>query len=152
LVPADQTTEALRRLKTEAGLVTNHIGDACAQTQAALKDMPDPYWQKIQVFCQMDAGQGSAASLGLALLREQHVDDPVFYWAADVLGGGAPALPQNFTRLTPLAYAMLRKASAHLPADIAEAAPKITDAATLGWLASLPLPDTTPAKGDKTPA
>lgn len=151
LVPADQMTESLKRLKTEANLVTNHVSDACAQTQAALNATPEPYWQKIQVFCQLDVNQSSAASLGLSLLREQKIDDVAFFWAADVLGGSAAPVPAGFTKLEPLHYAMLRKAAATLPANIADVQAKITDPATLGWLANLPVADDTAAKGDKTP-
>ena len=152
LVPPTQMTDGLRRFKAEANLVTNHVIDACALAQAALNTSPDAYWQKIQVFCQIDINQSSAASLGLALLREQRVDDPVFFWAADVLGGARTPLPAGFTRLEPLHYAMLRKAGAALPDNLADAQAKITDPATLGWLASLALPTEVVVKGDKTPA
>lgn len=152
LVPADQMTEGLLRYRTESNLVTNHVSDACAQTQAALNATPDTYWQKVQVFCQLDINQGNAASLGLALLREQRVEDPVFYWAVDVLGGGRPPLPAGFTRIEPLHFAMLRKAGAVLPANSADVQAKIADPATLGWLAALPLPEDAAIKGDKTPA
>ena len=152
LVPADQMTESLKRLKTEANLVTNHVSDACSQTQAALNATPDLYWQKVQVFCQLDINQSSAASLGMSLLREQKIDDSAFFWAADVLGGAAAPLPAGFTKLEPLHYAMLRKAAAAVPANLADVQAKITDPATLGWLAGLALADDTAAKGDKTPA
>ncbi len=152
LVPSDQLTEGLRRLRTEANLVGNRVSDACAQTQAALAASPDTYWQKIQVFCQLDINQSSAAGLGLALLREQRVDDPGFFWAVDVLGGGKPPLPANFTKLEPLHYAMLRKAGAVMPTNIADLQAKITDPSTLGWLAALPLAEEVVPKGDKTPA
>jgi len=151
LAPADQLTEGLQRIKTEAALVTNHISAACAQTQAALNVTPDPYWQKVQVFCQMATEQSSAASLGLGLLREQKVDDPMFFWAVDVLGGGTPPLPATFTRLEPLHFAMLRKANAVMPANIAAVQSKVVDPATLAWLAVLPPPDPSADKSDKTP-
>jgi hypothetical protein len=151
LAPADQLTEGLQRIKTEAALVTNHISAACAQTQAALNVTPDPYWQKVQVFCQMATEQSSAASLGLGLLREQKVDDPMFYWAVDVLGGGTPPLPATFTRLEPLHFAMLRKANAAMPANIAAVQSKVVDPASLAWLAALPPPDPSADKPDKTP-
>jgi len=152
LAPVDQLTEGLRRLKTEANLVTNHASEACAQTQVALSASPDTYWQKIQVFCQLDIDQTNAASLGIALLREQKLDDPMFFWAVDTFGGARPPLPSAFTKLEPLHYAMLRKVDAPMPANIADVHAKITDASTLGWLASLALPDNAAIKGDKTPA
>lgn len=151
LVPADQMTEGLRRLKAEAALVTNHVNGACTQAQAALSATPDIYWQKIQVFCQINMDQSSAAGLGLNLLREQRIDDHAFFWAADVLGGGQPPLPAGFTRMEPLHFAMLRKAAATMPANIAEVQAKITDPATLAWLAVLPAPELIAVKGDKTP-
>jgi len=152
LVPPDQMTEGLRRLRTEAHLVVNRVADACAETQAALSATPEAYWQKVQVFCQININESSAASLGLALLREQNINDPVFFWAVDVLGGGRPPLPASFTRLEPLHFAMLRKANAVMPANMADLQAKITDPSTLGWLAALPLPEEAAPKGDKTPA
>ncbi len=152
LVPADQMTDSLARLKVESNLVTDHLGEACAQTQAALSVTPDPYWQKIQVFCQLAVDQTSAAGLGLALLREQKVNDAMFFWGVEVMGGGTAPLPASFTRLEPLHYAMMRKAAAPLPSNLADILSKIDDAATLGWLAAAPLPDAAPTKGDKTPA
>jgi hypothetical protein len=152
LVPSDQMTEGLKRLKTEANLVANYVNAACSQAQAALSQTPDAYWQKIQIFCQINMEQSSAAGLGMALLREQGVADPTFYWAADVLGGGKPPLPATFTRLEPLHFAMLRKANATLPLNIADVQSKISDPATLGWLAALPTPEAVPDKADKTPA
>jgi hypothetical protein len=149
LVPADQLTETLRRLKAEAGLVTNRIGPTCTQAQAALNATPDPYWQKVQFFCQMNAEESSAAGLGLALLREQRIDDPTFFWAAEVLGGAQPPLPSSVIKLDALHFAMLRKAGATLPANIADVQAKITDPATLGWLAAMPVAE---EKADKTPA
>ncbi|MBY0509575.1 MAG: hypothetical protein K2P94_05425, partial [Rhodospirillaceae bacterium] len=148
LVPADQMTESLRRLKAEAALVTHQVNAACTQTQAALNATPDAYWQKIQVFCQININENSAASMGLGLLREQKVEDAAFFWAADVLGGGQPPLPAGLTRLEPLHYAMLSKANAAMPANIADVQAKITDPATLAWLAMLPAPE---LKADKTP-
>ncbi len=151
LVPVDQLTENLRRFRAEANLVTNHVSDACAQTQAALTASPDTYWQKMQVYCQLEINQTSAASLGLALLREQKLDDPAFFWAVDVLGGGRPPLPANVSRIEPLHFAMLRKAGAVMPANIADVQAKLTDPATLGWLAALSPAEEAAIKGDKTP-
>ncbi len=144
-VPADQMTETLRRLKAEANLAVNHVGQACTQTQAALNATPDVYWQKIQFFCQMNAEESSAAGLGLSLLREQRIDDPAFFWAADVLGGAQPPAPVTMTKLEPLHFAMLRKANATLPPNLADIQAKIVDPATLGWLAAL-----IPAEENKT--
>jgi hypothetical protein len=151
LVPADQMTESLRRLKAEAALVTNQFNAACTQTQAALNATPDVYWQKIQVFCQININESSAASMGLGLLREQKIEDVAFFWAADVLGGGQPPLPANLTRLEPLHYAMLSKANATMPTNIADVQAKISDPATLAWLALLPAPEPAAGKPDKTP-
>jgi hypothetical protein len=152
IVPANQMTDSLKHLKAEAALVTNHVNDACNQAQAALSVSPDPYWQKLQVFCQINMEQSSAAGLGLSLLREQKVEDLAFFWAADVLGGGTPAFPATVTRLEPLHFAMLRKAGATMPANIADVQGKIADPSTLAWLAMLPTAEPEAGKPDKTPA
>lgn len=120
LVPADQMTDALRRSHVEAELASDHLNAACAGGQTALQGSTDIYWQELQVFCQFATEQGTAAALGLDVLREQKVDDPGFFWAVDLLQGGRKPAPQSVTTLTPLLYAMIRKAGVTLPPALAK--------------------------------
>jgi hypothetical protein len=148
LVPPDQMTESLRRIRADANLVINQINAACAEAQTALNASPDPHWQKIQVFCQLAIDQPSAATLGLALLREQRIEDPVFFWAAEMMQGARPPAPDGITQLEPLHLAMLRKANAPLPAALL----KVSDPTAVGILAAIHPPEPAADKADKTPA
>lgn len=121
LVPADQMTDALKRIHVDAELASDHLNAACAKGQAALQASADIYWQELQVFCQFATEQGTAAALGLDLLREQKADDPAFFWAIDLVQGGRKPAPAAVTTLTPLLYAMLKKAGVTLPAALAKA-------------------------------
>ncbi|MBX7198676.1 MAG: hypothetical protein K1X51_04820 [Rhodospirillaceae bacterium] len=134
LVPADQMTDALRRIHVDAELASDHLNAACAEGQAALRVSSEVYWQELQVFCQIATEQGTAAALGLDVLREQKADDPAFFWAVDLLQGGRKPAPASVTTLTPLLYAMIKKAGATLPPALAK------------------LPDAGPASNAMSPA
>lgn len=146
LVPADQTTETLRRIHADAELASDHLPAACGEAQAALKSSSEVYWQELQVFCQLGTGQSSAAALGLDLLREQKLDDPAFLWAADLLQGGRKPAPATVTALSPLTFAMIRKVGVPLPPALAKA----TDPTTMALAASIPTTDEG-LPGDKPP-
>lgn len=148
LVPADHLTDTLRRSRTDGQLVTDKVSAACTEAQSAIKASTDIYWQKLQVFCQLAADQASAAGLGLGLLREQKIDDPAFFWLADMMQGNKPLAPQNLAALQPLHIAMLRRAAGALPESLLQT----TDPTTLGALAAIPLADPNADPADKTPA
>lgn len=115
LVPEDQMTEGLRKLRADGYLITDRMNAACGEAQAALNMSGDAYWQKLLVFCNHVNGQESAASLGLSLLREQNVEDPLFFWAMDRLNGNRPLSPPNLGRAEPLHLTMLARAGGPVP-------------------------------------
>lgn len=115
LVPAADMSEALRRLRADAYLVLNRTREACSETQAALSQESDVHWQKMQVFCRLVSGQNSAADLGLSLLREQQIDDALYFWAADLARGVSAEPPAAMGPPPPLILAMLRLAKATIP-------------------------------------
>jgi hypothetical protein len=119
LVPAERLSEPLVRARIDALLLAGTTDIACAEGQAALARRPDVQWQKLQVYCQFAGKQTSAAQLGLSLLREQGLDDAIFFWAADVLQGQKVAAPANLQRLPPLELVMLRAAGRTFPDSLA---------------------------------
>lgn len=146
LVPADQMTDALKRVHVDAELASDHLNAACAEGQAALQASTDIFWQELQVFCQLATEQGTAAALGLDLLREQKANDPAFFWAVDLLQGGRKPAPAAVTTLTPLLYAMIKKAGVTLPAALAKApeggpASNTMSPATMSMVARIPTAD-----------
>lgn len=145
LVPADQMTEGLRKLRADGYLITGRTNDACGEAQAALSSSGDPYWQKIQVFCNFANNQASAASLGLSVLREQGIQDPLFFWAVDLLNGNRRLSPPNLGRPEPVHLMMLAKAGGPVPDALIQGG----DPTTLAVVAGIaPVED----KADKTPA
>jgi hypothetical protein len=141
LVPADQMNDGLRRIHADAELASDHVQAACGAAQAAQQSSSEVYWQELQVFCQLSTGQGSAATLGLDVLREQKLDDPAFLWAVDVLQGGRKPAPASVTTLSPLTFAMIRKAGVLLPPALAPALAKASDPTTMALVASIPTTD-----------
>ncbi|MCB2107521.1 MAG: hypothetical protein KDE14_07465, partial [Rhodobacteraceae bacterium] len=115
LVPVDRQSEKYFKVRADTALVDGNVDAACTEASAGLARTADPYWQKLQVFCQFSAGQNSAAQLGLTLLREQAVQDDEFYWAAELLQGNRPLTPNGLRTLAPLPLAMLKFAGRPLP-------------------------------------
>ena len=137
LVPADQITDGLRRMRADAELAGDHAAAACSEAQAAQQASAEVYWQELQVFCQLSTGQAGAAALALDVLREQKLDDTAFLWAVDLLQGGRKPAPATVTSLSPLTFAMIRKAGAPLPPALAKA----SDPTTMALVASIPTAD-----------
>lgn len=143
LVPSGNQTSILRRLHIDGLLITSQNDAACGETQTALAREPDTRWQKIQVYCQFLTKQASAAQLGLSLLREQGLDDPAFFWAADTMQGVRAEPPAGETHLPALELAMLRTAGQPFPEAILHDADPTTlrVATTMSLAASAPTPE-----------
>ncbi len=146
LVPADQMTDGLRKLRADGAMITGRTNDACAEAQTALSATGDAYWQKIQIYCNFANNQAGAASLGLSVLREQGVQDPLFFWTVDLLNGNRRLSPPNLGRPEPVHLMMLAKAGGPVPDAIIQGGDPTTLAVVSGIA---PPPDD---KADKTPA
>ena len=109
---------ALLRSEAEILFLTNDNGRACPLVASRIRGAGDAFWQKAFVFCQALAGQHAKASLGVALLREQDVQDPVFYGLIDSLAGTGKFEIESLKNPRPLHFAMVRAAKARLPTDI----------------------------------
>ena len=134
VVPTPAATPGLKRLQAESALLAGDTAGACDQAMALRGSAgDDPFAAKLQVFCLFAGGKAREAGLGVDLLRDQKVNDPAFFAAADTLAGigagrvdvrGAPA---------PLVLAMARLAKLPLPDAAAPADPPVLRA-----LAGLP--------------
>ncbi|MBL8631130.1 MAG: hypothetical protein JNM81_15965 [Rhodospirillaceae bacterium] len=134
VVPADRINEAIVQLRVDGLLVDGHTDAACTEVQAALSRQPDTYWQKFHVYCQWVNKQTSAAQLGLSLLREQGEDDPIFFWAADVMQGLKGPAPAKLDGVRPLELAMLRAGGQPFPDTLVQSG----DATVMRVLATMP--------------
>ena len=122
IVPQRYDDESIARARVESRLLQGDLATACQEVRYGVGVRQDAgYWRKCLVFCQIVAGEVDQAALGVALLREQgQDDDPTFFLLADQLTGTAagarPADP-----VSPLHFAMLRKAGWPLPEKPLEA-------------------------------
>ncbi len=146
LVPADQMTDGLRKLRADGSLITGRTNDACAEAATALGATGDPYWQKIQIYCNFANNQNSAAALGLSVLREQGIQDPLFFWTVDLINGNRRLSPPNLGRPEPVHLMMLAKAGGPVP----DALVQTGDPTTLAVVSGIAPP--ADEKTDKTPA
>ena len=118
-VPDTAFTPALRRLQVDAALVAGDIPTACQQVSALRQQASnDSFPDKLQILCQFSSGKANEAGLGVDLLREQKVNDPAFFIAADALAGIAPGKIDSFANPTSLTLAMARAAKLALPESV----------------------------------
>ena len=125
LLPSPAMTPILRRLQVDSALLAGDGAAACAQ-ESALRagGGNDNYAQELQVFCQFLGGRGNEARLGIDVLRDQKLKDPIFFAAADGLSGLPPGKVDGLNEASPLALAMAGLAKLPLPENaIAAAAP-----------------------------
>jgi hypothetical protein len=134
VVPAHLDDKALARADVASRLLAGDNSGACVRTQGAVRRDDDPYWLKALSFCKALDGEHAAASLGVALLREQGVEDEAFYTLIDALAGDAAAKLDSLIAPTALHLAMLRASRRAIPADAIEG----TNPAFLGVIATSP--------------
>jgi hypothetical protein len=124
LVGAEQRSPAMRQAHTDGLLVENKMDAACNDAQRGVRDFPDePYWQKVQVLCQLVRGENAAAGLAIGVMHEQGIDDRAFFWAADVAQGTpmGPVPPVDATEaMSPVVLALLRQSGKPMPAKLLE--------------------------------
>jgi hypothetical protein len=135
LLPSPAMTPILRRLQIDSLLLSGDSAGACAQESALRAGLGnDDYALQLQVFCHFLGGRGNEARLGIDLLRDQKVKDPLFFAAADGLSGLPPAKADGLAEATPIALAMASLAKLPLPESGVASAP----AAYLPFLARAP--------------
>jgi hypothetical protein len=118
LVPARSVDPATARLRIDSLLLAGDPDVACkAVDDTRRAASADAEWQKAQVFCQLRAGKGDEAALGLDLLREENQKDPAFFALADALGGNKSVKLDSLPAPSALDLAMLAAAKLPLPKD-----------------------------------
>ena len=114
--------DKLARLQLDSRLTEFDMQRACKLAAAPPAAGGDIYWQQTLIFCQALAGQKDQAALGVALLRERKLDDPVFFELMDDISGLGDAKLTKLTKPSALTLAMARGAQAALPPDLLNAA------------------------------
>lgn len=118
LVPESSVTEQISVFRTDLALVLDRVDEVCADIGQMLATSSSPYWQKVFAYCQLREGNVSGAFLTIDLLRETGLDDPAFFWVAELMAGNRPITPNGLERLVPLELAMLRTAGRPFPPQL----------------------------------
>ncbi|MCW8861326.1 MAG: hypothetical protein OQK07_02755 [Rhodospirillales bacterium] len=115
--PARSQDPALLRIEVDTMFLANDFSRACGLVESRIGEDPSPYWQKANIFCQVLQGNSAMASLGAGLLREQGINDPVFFVLVDALSGHGEVVIESLSAPEPLHLAMARTAKVTLPTD-----------------------------------
>lgn len=118
VVPQRLDEEAIARDRVQVAFLMNNNAGACAEVRNRFGQYDDTFWAKTQVFCQLLAGDGQGASVGIGLLQEQDVNDAPFYALARILGGEKGVAVGGLDRPGPLDIAMMRAAHVQIPPSV----------------------------------
>ncbi|MFC7332686.1 hypothetical protein [Rhodocista pekingensis] len=83
---------------------------ACAKAPDLLARFRHPEWQKVQIACQVRAGQAGGVTLGIDLLREQGEKDDLFFRLAEGAAAGTKAPVKGIAQPTLPQLALIRAA------------------------------------------
>ena len=124
LMPRHGRGEGLLRVEAEIRLLSGDESAACQMIENEIRRNQANFWQKALVFCQVLSKEWEKAELGLTLLREVGVDDPVFFSVAEAIFEDKAYKVSAIDHMSPLILAMLSKTKFVIqPAIILEMAP-----------------------------
>lgn len=123
VVPGRTGNPDLLRVEVDTRFLTGDVARACRLAHAYIQEQGSTYWQKAFIFCQALEGDNGSAQLGLSLLEELGVEDPVFFTLVNALvrldeKGAKPPLIDSLSDPTPLNLALARVAKVRLPGDV----------------------------------
>ncbi|WP_293948621.1 hypothetical protein [Sneathiella sp.] len=119
-IPASEMTPSLERVAVEIDLLRGAAEAACQRISGRQSETADGFWTRVDIFCNLQAGNLARAEIGLNLLDEAAGEDPMFLALFDRLAGGAARLPENDQALTPLHIAMMKQAGIELSYSVIE--------------------------------
>jgi len=122
--PVSVRGAGLVQARTEALLMTGRLDGICADPGLATAAGQNPEMAKVQILCQLSAGNTAAGNFGLDLQRDRKPADTVFIAAAEVVGG-LPLAKGGLGPLrdpSPVQLAALAAAKLPLPAEAVEGA------------------------------
>ena len=124
LIPRHGRGDELLRAEAEIRLLSGDESAACQMIENEIRRNQAIFWQKALVLCQVLSKEWEKAELGLTLLREVGVDDPVFFSLAEAIFEGKVYVVSALDNMSPLILAMLSKTKFIVqPAIISQMAP-----------------------------
>jgi hypothetical protein len=115
LMPDRLKGEASARASLDQLWISNQTEAACSGLDKQYATYRGAYWQQARVACQALAGQKNEAQIGSQALRDEGMDDPVFFALLDTQGiAKPPALPSG--NWTPIDLALATVFNRDVPA------------------------------------
>ncbi|MDD9877951.1 MAG: hypothetical protein OXR84_10980 [Magnetovibrio sp.] len=114
-MPRQGRGPGLVRAEAALRLVTKDQASACRLAAEEVSRQSAAFWQKALFFCQVLAGETDKAELGLSLLRETGLEDPLFLELASSMMAAQPATLAALPGLGPLHLAMIGKTGSAMP-------------------------------------
>lgn len=90
-VPLSARDRAVDHVTAEAALSNGQVDEACRLATLSAGEEAEPFWQRLQVFCQIQAGNLPGAELSTQLLADLGQASPLFLALSDALTAGIPA-------------------------------------------------------------
>ena len=103
-----------QQARAEALLLMGQDAQACGAVAESVAT--DTAAIQLRTFCQLLDGNAAAASLNADLLRVKGLDDPAFFTLVSHLADGAPVDAAALRGLTPMTFALARRANVKLTA------------------------------------
>jgi hypothetical protein len=115
LMPDRLRGESSARASLDQLWISNQTEAACTALDKQFGTYRGPYWQQARVACQALAGQKSEAQIGSQALRDEGVDDPVFFALLDTQGVAKPG-PLPSGNWSPIDFALATVFNRDVPA------------------------------------
>lgn len=119
VTPGRKSNERFVRIETGIHLVHGDFVNVCALVDGPGKESADDYWQQLMIFCEALSGAHPQAQLGLSLLREVGVEDPIYYQMLDAMMAGEVPILEDIEGLSSLHIGIIRASRARLAPDVA---------------------------------
>jgi len=116
-VPNRTASPALVKAEADAYFLTSDYPKACGIVGEQILESEELYWRKGFIFCQALAGEHAKAYLGAGLMRDEGIDEPVFFSLVDAIANKGTASLATLEGADAMTIAMMRSAQAPLPKD-----------------------------------
>ncbi len=133
-LPREIRLGALLQTDVDRMVLSGETASACTIVAREVQTDVAAYWQRAQVFCQIYAGEGNKAALGLSLLREMGGAETIFFRLAEAAISKTPVAVEDPQGLSPLQLATAIVGKAEFPDSVT----KTTDSRLLKVLLTEP--------------
>jgi hypothetical protein len=120
MIPRPSLTPKMKRFAIELSLLKDDSQNACSTVTNDQEEYGDHiFHQKLELFCDLQKNNTTMLDLHLDVLREQNIQDALFFAAIDQIRGiNHPIKDNDWKTINPLSYAAIKKAGITIPETI----------------------------------